>query len=438
MPETKSIHCDLMVIGSGMAGMAASLFAAQGGINTVQVGITGEINFASGLLDLLGVHPIGQGARRTDPWAGIKQLTADDPSHPYAYIKVKHIRHAMKKFMDFLDDTGLPYETNGESNSQVVTPVGTLKTTYAVPKSMAAGVRALTDQTPTLLVDFIGLKGFSARQMIETLGSRWPTLKHLRIAFPGIRGEVFTEHAARAMDTKPARQALVDTVRPHLGAAEAVGFPAVLGMYRTEEVRMDLEAALGLPVFEIPTMLPAVTGLRLREAFERRLPKMGVTAFYQQKVLRADVMQDDDFEFIVGQPSPSLRISAKKAILASGRFFGKGLQADRHAIRETLFDLPVVQPEDRRKWHHKDLLHADGHPINRAGLDVDEHFRPMDKNRQVIHHNLHAIGSILAHQDWIRQKCGSGLSIATAFAAVNATGLVTPKNSNAFDIAGHR
>lgn len=437
MPDIKLIHCDLMVIGSGMAGMAASLFAAQRGINTVQVGITGEINFASGLLDLLGVHPIRQGVQWTDPWDGIKQLTVDEANHPYAHIELEHIRHAMKEFMGFLDDAGLPYQTNGERNSQVVTPVGTLKTTYGVPKSMAAGVSALADQMPTLLMDFIGLKGFSARQMIETLGSRWPTLKQARIAFPGSQGEVFTEHAARAMDTQPTRQALVDAVLPHLGAAKTVGFPAVLGMYRTEEVRLHLETALGLPVFEIPTMVPAVTGLRLREAFERRLVQIGVSAFYQQKVLRADVTQDDEFEFIVGQQAPALRISAKKAILATGRFFGKGLQADRHAIRETLFDLPVVQPEDRRKWHHKDLLHADGHPINRAGLDVDERFRPLDKDRRVIHHNLHAIGSILAHQDWIRQKCGSGLSIATAFAAVNASGLKTPENAGTIGTAGH-
>jgi glycerol-3-phosphate dehydrogenase subunit B len=30
-----------------------------------------------------------------------------------------------------------------------------------------------------------------------------------------------------------------------------------------------------------------------------------------------------------------------------------------------------------------------------------------------------AIGSILARQDWIRAKCGSGLAIATAWAAID-------------------
>ena len=33
---------------------------------------------------------------------------------------------------------------------------------------------------------------------------------------------------------------------------------------------------------------------------------------------------------------------------------------------------------------------------------------------------LFVAGSILAHQDWMRMKCGSGLAIATAYGAVNA------------------
>jgi len=420
MPEMKSIRCELMVIGSGMAGMAAALFAARRGINTVQVGVTGEINFASGLLDLLGVHPVDKGVCWDDPWDGIKQLAADEPDHPYTRLSSKEIQQAMQECLGFLGDAGLPYKTNGRRNSQVITPAGTIKTTYAVPQSMAAGVRALADRKPTLLVDFFGLRGFSTRQIIETLGSRWPDLRPVSIAFPEARGEVYTEHAARALDTEPARRKLAAAIRPHLGSVEAVGLPAVLGVYRTGEVLADLEEALGLPVFEIPTMVPAVTGLRLREAFERHLPKMGVQAFYQQKVLQVSTLPDGGFQFIVGRPSGAFQVSAKKAILASGRFFGKGLRADRLGIRETIFALPVAQPEERRQWHHRDFLHPDGHPINRAGLTIDRHFRPVDEHRQVIYRNLYVAGSILAHQDWIRQKCGSGLSIATAFGAVKA------------------
>ncbi len=418
MSDLKTIETDLMVIGSGMAGMAATLFAAQRRIDTVQVGLTGEINFASGLLDLLGVHPVDKGVRRADPWDGIQQLVADEPGHPYALLSIEQIGRAMEQCLSFLGQAGLPYQTNGRRNSQIITPAGTIKTTYAVPQSMAAGVDALANRKPTLLVDFFGLKGFSARQIIETLGPRWQKLQCVRIAFPGSRGELYTEHAARALDVEMNRHKLAEAIAPHLGSAQTVGLPAILGIYRTQAVLADLEKVLGIPVFEIPTMVPAITGLRLREAFEQRLPQMGVRTFYQQKVREARILSGGDFQFLVGDTTPEIRVRAKKTILASGRFFGKGLRADRLGIRETIFNLPVEQPAERTQWHRKDFLHSDGHPINRAGLSVDQHFRPVDARHQAIHRNLYAAGSILAHQDWMRQKCGSGLSIATAYGAV--------------------
>jgi glycerol-3-phosphate dehydrogenase subunit B len=58
--------------------------------------------------------------------------------------------------------------------------------------------------------------------------------------------------------------------------------------------------------------------------------------------------------------------------------------------------------------------------VNQAGLEIDDQFRPVDDSGQVIHGNLHAVGSILAHQDWKRMKCGAGLAVATAFGAVEA------------------
>ena len=47
--EQSDITCDLMIIGAGMAGMAAALFAANRGIDTVQVGMKSELDFSSGL-----------------------------------------------------------------------------------------------------------------------------------------------------------------------------------------------------------------------------------------------------------------------------------------------------------------------------------------------------------------------------------------------------
>ena len=128
----------------------------------------------------------------------------------------------------------------------------------------------------------------------------------------------------------------------------------------------------------------------------------------------------NEFRIGIGRDADGFWARTKAVILATGRFFGKGLHADRTAIRETLFDLPVDQPPQRDEWHHKDLLHPAGHAINRAGLAVDDCFRPVDVNGRRVYARLFAAGSILAHQDWVREKSGSGLAIGSAYAAVRA------------------
>ena len=420
MSADAEISCDLLVIGTGMAGMAATLFAARRGIDIVQVGMTGEMNFASGLLDLLGVHPVATGRVLSTPWDGLRQLMKDQPRHPYTRIGIDAIRTSMNELVGFLNEAGLPYQCHRDHNTRVLTPVGTLKTTYALPASMAAADPAIANRRPCLLVDFSGLKGFSARQIKAGLEDRWPGLQMVSLPFPGQQGELQTERMARHLETAAAREQLARSIRPHLGEARVVGLPAVLGIARTGQVFSDLQQAVGVPLFEIPTMLPAITGLRLRECFERQLPRMGVRTRYQQKVLSSPRRSGQDFIAAVGGERPAVQVRARAVILASGRFFGQGLHADRYAIRETIFDLPVHQPTDRTQWHHKNLFHDAGHPIHQAGLAVDDLFRPCDVQGRCLYPIVFAAGSFLAHGEWIRQKCGSGLAIASAFAAVQA------------------
>jgi glycerol-3-phosphate dehydrogenase subunit B len=53
-------------------------------------------------------------------------------------------------------------------------------------------------------------------------------------------------------------------------------------------------------------------------------------------------------------------------------------------------------------------------------LEIDDSFRPLNNTRQPAFRTLFAAGSILAHNDWKRLKCGAGLAIASAFGAVKA------------------
>ena len=112
MAEPKSINCDVCVIGTGLAGMAATLFAANRGLSVVQMGHTGEIIFASGLLDLLGVHPVGEKRSWSEPWAAIDALVRDIPQHPYARLKKEDIKAAFNEILSFLEETGLTYHRN--------------------------------------------------------------------------------------------------------------------------------------------------------------------------------------------------------------------------------------------------------------------------------------------------------------------------------------
>jgi glycerol-3-phosphate dehydrogenase subunit B len=224
---------------------------------------------------------------------------------------------------------------------------------------------------------------------------------------------------ARSLAVPENREKLAERIKPLIKDAAVVGLPAMLGMHDSQDVQEHLEALIGCPLFEIPTMPPSIPGLRIREAFEMKLPEKGVRLLFQNRVTLIR-QESEGFLLEIGSNSPVSRVRAKGVILATGRFLGKGLYADRKRIREPLLNLPVYQPGPRPEWHRFDFMDTRGHLINRAGLEIDDYFRPLDNSGKPEFDNLFAAGSILAHQDWIRMKCGSGMAMATAYAAVNA------------------
>jgi glycerol-3-phosphate dehydrogenase subunit B len=422
MSNSEIIKTDVCIIGAGLAGLASTLFAANRGLSCVAVGQTGEINFASGFLDLLGVHPAGEKHAWTDPWAGIDALVRDIPEHPYARLTREDIQIAFDEILTFLKEAGLPYIRRMNQNIGAITSLGNLKSTYCIPHTMWNGVEALEKKPACLLIDIRGLKGFSARQIAAALKPEWPGLRTARISFPDTDhlNEVFTEHMASALILPQNRDKLALTLRPQIKDAQIVGLPAILGLYRTEEVVSDLQAKIGVPLFEIPTIPPSVPGLRLKEAFERGLRTKGVQYLSQKRVLEVRHQADEYFEVGIGWTTAEQIVRSRGIILASGRFIGGGLHADRKRIKETIFDLPVYQPGNRTDWHRRDFLDARGHLVNRAGVEIDDSFRPLNSSRQPAFRTLFAAGALLAHNDWKRLKCGAGVAIASAFGAVKS------------------
>jgi len=104
-------------------------------------------------------------------------------------------------------------------------------------------------------------------------------------------------------------------------------------------------------------------------------------------------------------------------VLTTGKFVGGGLDAQPNRVFETLFDLPVQYPRNRKAWFNTQLLTAAGQPFNSFGVEVDEALQPVDPAGKIVYRNLFAAGGILAHADSMAEKSGGGVAIATGYAA---------------------
>jgi glycerol-3-phosphate dehydrogenase subunit B len=417
--ETRHFETELAIIGSGIAGFAASIFALNRKIDTAQVGNTGAVAYTTGYLDLLGSSEESSVAIN-NPWDGILQLQKSHPDHPLSQIPEKDIRKGFEQFTAFLGECGIAYTTPQDTNITALTPAGTLKKTFCIPATMAAGPKAFAAKIPCVIIDIKGLKGFSARQVVANLQDKWPSLSAERIAFPDMEsGEIYPEVMARALEVSATRARLAGLLKKAAGEKKVIGLPAILGMHEPDLVRAELERLTGLQIFEIPTMPPSVPGIRLREMFEQVFPQKGITLIPQQKVASLTFDADGALLRLSDNYGP-ITIHSKAVILATGRFLSGGLVAHITGVTESLLDLPVSQPTSRADWYCDGYTDRRGHALHKAGIEIDSSFRPLDKHGTPYNERLFAAGIILAHQDWIRGRSGAGIAIATAYKAVEA------------------
>ncbi len=417
-PESRVFSTDLAIIGSGLAGFAASTFALDRGIQTAQAGNTGALAYTTGYLDLMGSATTDDHRSVKDPWAEMRDLAGSGSKHPLARIPESDIRQAFLKFTKFLKECGIAYTWPGEENINALTPAGTIKKTLCVPATMQAGVEAFSNKQRCVIIDFKGLRGFSAKQVVANLKSGWPGLRAERLNFPDMEsGEIYPEVMARALEVPDCRRELAERIMDVVGDAEAIGLPAVLGMHEPDKVMADMQKRIGLPIFEIPTMPPAVPGIRLREIFEQIFPRKGLTVIPQQKVKSVEFGSDCVSLELADNFGP-ITIKAKVVIMATGRFLSGGLEAGMVSVVEPLLNLRVTQPASREEWYQKQYMDKRGHEINKCGVEVDDRFRPLGSDGRPVDNRLFAAGILLAHQDWIRGRCGAGVAIASAYKAV--------------------
>jgi glycerol-3-phosphate dehydrogenase subunit B len=213
------------------------------------------------------------------------------------------------------------------------------------------------------------------------------------------------------------RENIGKEIKKQLHDETRVAFPAVLGMRDPIHVKEDLEAIVGVKVFEIPILPPSIPGMRIFNRFKEWLTQKGVTFLLGYSVSKA-VLGGRRCEGIeVFRPPVSAFYVADCYILATGRFIGGGLKADTEKVFEPIFNLPVHQPISREDWFETNFFTDPPHPIHQAGILIDSSFRPVAETGNLISENLWAAGSILAHHHTIDEKSREGIEIATGYMA---------------------
>lgn len=419
----EAIHkTDLLIIGSGLSGLSAALFAANRNINAVVTGGAGGFEYSSGLLDLWGLSLTQKSRITKRPWVMLEKLSEQEPGHPLAKIQKKTIQQAFSELTAALKDQGLTYSGHKEKNTLVMTPFGTLRPTFRLTPSMGSNAKAVRAQEPCLILDFKGLREFSAVFVKEMMKKTWKGLRAETLEFPDtrLRREVFTPFLAGSLETEQVQDKFLALIRSAVKDETWLGLPAILGIHSSEKILNRLEAETGLTIFEIPTSPVSVPGIRLKEALMRSLENTSVRLLQNRRVTGVKALPKGGFHCRLDSEIQPLTLHTGAILLSTGRFLSGGLYADRTKIHESLLGLPVWQPESRDRWHHQNYFDPGGHGINRAGIETDDFLRPVSPDKRPVYETLFASGTLLARQDWMRTRCGSGLSVATAFKAVES------------------
>jgi glycerol-3-phosphate dehydrogenase subunit B len=392
-------HHDVIVVGTGLAGLTAATRLAEGGARVLVLAKgVGATHLSPCTIDVLGYAP----DLVDDPGAALGRVGGD---HPYAAVGRDGVAAAIAWFADGMRER-YPYAGSLERNLLLPTAVGALKPSAVVPETMAAG----EGRGPVVVVGFTALKDFHAPLLADNLGRGGIEARAVELDLvPQGRADVNSLGFARAFDTPAFRAEVAAQLVARLGADERVAFPAVLGIADAPAAWGELRERLARAVFEVPTLPPSVPGMRVFAVLRERLRRAGAGVILNAVVGGAE---RSGGRVTAVQARHGLRDvvhGCDWVVLATGGFASGGLELDsRWQAHERALGLPVAGvPADER--FRPDYF--DEQPMARAGVAVDRELRPEG------HENVLVAGATLAGAQPWREKSGDGISLSTGHRA---------------------
>lgn len=412
-----NLQGDILVIGAGLAGLTAGWqLAARGRRVRVIAKGWGALYWHAGCVDVLGHYPLMGGEPISSPAEAVAALIKDRPEHPYALAGVEALDEALRALQALCAAEGYPLHGSLERNWLLPTAVGALRPTCLAPETMIAGdasrplptlivgIKQLLDYYPALIADNLSQQGIPAEGVVLDL----PSLRECNFMTVTL--------LAKRMEQPAFRAEVIELLKPKLGRAERIGFPAILGMEQAVAVKQALEKGLGRPVFELPGLPPSVPGMRLHAILTRVIGEKGGRVYDGMQVVRAE-QTGGRVTAVYSEAAARTRPHRfSNYVLATGGILGGGTVTDSAGqVREAIFDLPVSAPNGRGEWFKRDFLDEAGHPIYQAGVVVDGSWRPVNGDGKPVYENLYAAGTALAHCEVIRERSLEGVALATGY-----------------------
>lgn len=444
------LETDVLVIGGGMAGLAAACSAADAGASVIVVrkghGATAD---SSGAIDIAGYLPGGNTPFQSGR-EGLRAITGLFPYHPYSVLgqestetgsqfekaleRVEHSVNMLKKWL-----SGTPAETIGslERNISAVTVLGTSKPTSLLQKTMLPP--DWDDDSILLFEGFAGNPDFNAVLAAKTFMAERARVgeppkkiadSELTLSPFGKPYNVSPVEIARHLDHPGGTAFLADSLSKDVERTGAthIALPPILGLKTPAENRRILEDRLDVQVFELLSFPPSVPGLRLLRSLDNTLAGLDVRILEAHEAMNYEQSGNRIVRVQCKTHHRSLDILPDSVILASGKFIGGGITGSENGLSERLFGLPVVSED----WTSTDgirpqrltrpiSINSRGHALFACGVAVDMHLRPLDGSGNTFAENLFSAGSVLAGYNYPVEKSGLGVALATGvFAGTNA------------------
>jgi len=385
----------VVVIGGGLAGLTAALIANLHGAR-VEIAAAGQA--------ALTLHP---------GWieTGDVPALAADPAHPYARtLAALPVGLAALHTIAPLYPAAFPAITGSGTRRPIAYTVGHPLPDLPPGTSIAViGVTDWRDFYPGYAADHLRAAGYTAHTFSIGIPHRGGEFDDWPLAF------------AHYLDTAEGRKHIIEQVKPRLNRARVAAFPAILGLEMT--TRAVLADALGIPVIELPTLPPAVGGLRWFRAIRSALLERGVRITLGPRVSGITIADGRavSVQAVTAADSRLRDIPADAVILATGGLYSGGLHSGwKGELSETVLGAALTNHPPRADWYTAPLLSGERQPIHAVGVQVDTAGRPLNADGQPIAQNLYAVGRILGGYSPVQQGCAEGVDIASGAAAALA------------------